>query len=300
MDQSIKAILGITPPKQNPMRQLIPARTGQDKASINAAYKSMALPQISNSDNPVVLKFHQDATKIIQDECRNAVEALAKIDPNYSGPVKLAKAAGLARLSIAAVTSRLQNAAVPLARIVYDARAIVDAAMDRCPKDANGAILWRLKVEGLRRQLDDMSPEDQAAAATTMAKQGNEVFPEVFLNSIRKYLPDSLITTLTNTYQGAFAGDAMQTLEDAQDALIEAKAIIGSAELAISVVFTNAGVPTNWKQVTVGEIVKAWPKAAKASCIAANGEEAYTDLLQGRLGLETALGMFRPGLAEEN
>jgi hypothetical protein len=260
----------------------------------------MGLPTISTSDDALVLAFHDRAIGIIQDETRAAVEAFNKIDRDLKSDIRMGRLAGIARMSVLAIQTRLANAAVPLVKVINDARAIVDAAMNRQPADGNGAVLWFLKVSDTRRQLERMDKGQVMQAALTLAERGDEVFPVVFLDTLNPLLPPDVAVQFTGIYQKAAAGAAVDTLELAEDALAEIKCIIGCAEVAINASFIGLGIPQEWKDISVADIVKAWPKAARASFVAAKGEEAYTDLLQGRLGLQTALGLFRPGLGEGN
>ncbi len=162
------------------------------------------------------------------------------------------------------------------------------------------ALLWFAKVADARRQVESLDRSKVVQAAFALADRGDEVWPEVFLNSVTVTLPGNTAVEITARYQKAVAGEQVAILEQAEDALAEVKTIIGCAELSLSVAFNRVGLGSDWKQVRTADIVKAWPQATKASFIAANGEEAYTALLQGRLGLEAALGLFRPGLVKEN
>lgn len=298
MDPKIANILGISKPTPNTPAKLIPAPPAQSKDSINAAYRSLGVPPIARADNELVQAFHARALVIIQEEARAAVQALNQVSDELKPEIRIGRMSGIAQMAAKAMHTRLANAAVPLARVIYDARAIVDAAMDRQPKEANAATLWFLKVADVRRQIEGKNMGEIVKAATLLAERGDETFPAVFLDSLNITLPDGLAVTLTQTYQRACAGDNVDTLEQAEDALQEVKAILNSVKLALSAAFSGKGVPHDWDRIPVGDIVKAWPKAAKASFIASKGEEAYTDLLQGKLGLETALTLFRPGLGE--
>jgi hypothetical protein len=306
LDSNLAAVLGIQPPKSNPLPKLVAAARDQTKAnqargSINAVYETMRLPAVSKSDNAQAIVFHRAAQVAIAEECRGAVEALNKIDQDLMPPVRLAKAAGIARMAIQALHARIANAAVPLARIVYEARQIVDRVMNPEPSDPTAALSWRMRVEGLRRQLDEANPQGQIAALTKLAQAGDPAFPELALNSVADYLPSGLAVNLTSTYQAAAAGPAAATLDAAEDALAEVKAVLGCAELALGATFNNAGVPSTWKNVPTPDIIRSWSKAAKANFLSAVGTEAYEDLLQGRLSLEDsgALSIFRPGLSSE-
>jgi hypothetical protein len=270
------------------------------RAAINQFYKGMTLPQIATSELPMVAAFHEAAITAIQEENRTMVEAINKVSDEIHGDLQTARKVGIARLSVLALQARLQNLAVPLARVIYDARQLVDAAMDRCPKDANGAVRWQLKVSDTRRQCEALDVPELIKACTALAERGDEVWPAVFLDSLDSRLPDGLLIENTATYQKACAGDAVQTLADATDALQEIKSVLGSAELALEAAVAGEGLPRDWKKFPVQDIVRAWPKPVKAMFLASCGEDAYLDLLSGHCGLEKALGLFRPGLVEGN
>lgn len=301
MDASLKAILGISEPNGYPApRRLIPPVVDPKKrGEINQAYKGLGLPPIFSSDNPMVQDFHTRALDAIYEETRGAVEAINKIreDGGLNHDTRLGRMVGVARMSTLALQTRLRNLAVPLARVIQDARAIIDKAMNRQPSEPNAAVLWFLKVADTRRQLEALTSEEALKAAFTLAERGDEVWPAVFLDSL-KPLPEDMAVRLTEMYQKAAAGDQVEILTRAKEALEEVQAVIGCAELALGVTVGNLGISQEWKKFPTTDIVRAWPKATSAAFIAAKGSEAYTSLLQGRMGLETALGLFRPGLEE--
>lgn len=300
MDASMKQILGIVSTERKMPAPLIPKQVEsairQIRETINAGYKRMGLPEISRSDFPLVMDFHQRAIPIIEEENRAAVEAIKKVDPDLRGEVRTARMVGIARLAVLAMQERLANAATPLVRVINDARAIVDQAMNREPKDPAAAMVWMLKVSDMRRQVQSLNTHDRTQVAIKLAKRGDETFPAVFLDTPTNLIPENLVVQLTAEYQKAVAGDQAALLDEAREALAEVKAIIGCAELAMGAGVNGLGLPPSWKDFPVPDIVKAWPKAAKTAFINAKGQEAYMDLLQGQLGLETALGIFRAGL----
>ena len=300
IDPKILEILGVSPQKsKRSPAPIAPPPVNQSKIAANLGYQKLRLPQLAKSDNAVSLDFHTRAVAIIQEECAAAVAAIAKIDDTLMPSIRTARVAGLARLTAAAIQTRLANAAVPLARVIYDARAIVDAAMNRQPADPAAASLWFAKVADMRRQMEGLTLENVVKAAIALSRRGDETFPAVFLDSLSINLPDGMIAQFTQDYQKAAAGPAVATLEDAQDALAEVKAIIQCAELAIGAAFNQLGItPDQWNKVSLTDIVQAWPKATKANFINACGEDAYMGLLQGHQSFESVLGFFRPGLTE--
>ncbi|MGA2079558.1 MAG: hypothetical protein ABSH53_02925 [Holophaga sp.] len=299
MDKRYADILGILPPTppRRPRAAFVPAALQSPPQNvINANYQQLNIPAVSKSSDDMVLRFHNDAISIIREESGAAAQALKNLDNNLRQEVQLARAASIARLAILAVQARLQNAAVPLARAIYEARQIVDAAMNREPADPAAAVRWYAKVAEVRRQVEDLGDSDLVDAASRLAQLGDETWPEVFLNSISVKLPEGIAEQFTEVYQRAVAGPQVELLESAAQGLDEVKAVIGVAELVLNTTFTSLGTDQRWKLVPQDAIVKAWPKPAKAAFIAAKGEDAYTSLLQGDLDFGVALGVFRPGL----
>ena len=299
MNSALAKSLGFDQPwNAAPKAAYVPPGPKQDiKEAIHAGYRALGFPIFMNSQDPLVATFHQKAIVIIGDELRGAVEAVNKIDPMLQGQVLTARAAGIAHMTVAALQARLQDAAVPLASLIYRARAIVDAAMDRKPKDGPAAILWYLRVSDLRRQLQASDGDDISSTLQALAEAADETVPELLLNTVPPLMVEQFITRLVETYQKAFAGEQVALLAQATDALVEVKSVIKCAELAVWTAFNNIG-QAGLQKISTPEIVKAWTTSAKASFIAAKGEEAYTSLLQGRVGLGTALGVFRPGIVE--
>lgn len=300
MDASLKTILGIRPPATPRKAPAIPAPT-KSLAPMNDAYARLGLPRgIVKAQNPLAIKFHEAAPEIIFDETRGAALAIAALrdDRTLAAETRVARQVGVARMAVLAIQARLSNEATPLLRQIQDARALVDKAMNRKPAEPMAAIAWQLRVSDTRRALDGMAPDKVMAAAKALADRADEVWPETFHDSLRPYLPDGVLVDYTKVYQRAFAGDQVALLEEAEDALEEIRAVINCAELAIAAAVTGLGLPTNWTDFPVADVVKAWPKPAKAQYLQAKGESSYVALLEGGLGLDSALGVFRPTLAE--
>ncbi len=300
MDASLKQILGINSTEAKKPAPMIPMVANPDRTEVRKLYRSVGMSgDIAASNLALAVEFHKRASVIITEECRGAAEAMHKVSSDLRPDIATARKVGIAQMAVKAISARLANAAVPLLRVIYEIRKKVDAAMNRQPSDPAQASLWFMRVADTRRQLEGMTPKALLKAAGDLAARGDQVFPEVFLNSLNFQLPQELTVELTKVYQRACLSDQMDALELAEEALVEIKAAIGFAEIAIQATCSGQGLPPDWTKIGVGDIVAAWPQATKASFIAAKGEEAYTALLQGRIGLESALGVFRPGLAEE-
>lgn len=299
MDPQVANILGIKPVKPSNHAPMIRKRPLVTMPTINEQLKGFGLPPVAESEHPLVQAFHVAAIAAIAEETRGVLDAINQIDPGYTSEVKNAKTAGLLRMGALALQSRLVNVATPVVRMIEDARTIVDSAMDRCPKDATGSVRWQLAVEGVRTQLASMTKGEQIKAAQALADRADPTFPAVFLDSLKSYLPDPMAVELTGVYQRAFAGDKADLLDQAEAALVEVSAICQCADLAMSSAANSYGIPGEWRNVSTAGIVKAWSQAAKSKFIATAGEAAYVGLLDGYMGLDVALSVFRPGLVGE-
>lgn len=299
MDPHLAKILGIAPRRKAPRTEPAPALDLDAQAKINSGYHGLGFPKVSRSGNKLAVDFHNRAIVVIAEEAKSSTAALGRVDRDLRSEVRTARMAGITRLSALAIQARLQEAAKPLAMKVFEARKVIESVMNRRPENLTQALLWQMRVSEVRRQVEQMSQSDAITAAIALANRGDEVFPEVFLNGLKPLIPDDIATRLTADYQNALVAPAVATLEQTESALDEVKAVLGCTDIALGASLTSAGIlPQEWRDFSVMACVKAWPQDAKASFIAAKGEDAYTDLLRGTVDLDIALDVFRPGLVE--
>lgn len=303
MDASLKDILGIkTPAATKPTPQIQSAYAGRPADLLSKAYMDFRLGIPVETGNPDVLRFHDQAVTIIEEESQAAASALRAIvnDDQVKDQVRAARMAGVLRLAAKALQVRLAKAAEPVALVIYEARRIIDQAMNRMPADPLDRIRWQVRVSEFSHHLAGMTDKERMDTCLRLAKVADEVWPAVFVEGARSWVPQGALESFLQVYQEAFAGpEKVQALEEAKDGLVEVKAVIANAELALEAVCSGLGlIHADWRSVSGPDIVRAWPRPTRSLVLSAVGDEGYAALLDGRMGVENTLAIFRPGLAE--
>lgn len=283
MDPKLAAILGIRNTSA-PAPTIAPA----PDPSINSGYRGMGLPPISRAAGDVVESFHRAAIQAIQEEQAAAVKAVKQIDPNLKSEVRLARAAAIGQVATASLRNRLIALAAPMARLVADARAIVEKALVRTPD--------RIRVEALRDRFDHGKMGGKVETCMRLAGLGDEAWPALFLDpAFETGLPQDVVDRGRDAYLAAYAGDAAATLAQAEEALEEVKSVLNMAALAMNFSFTQVGVPRAWQDLRPADILGALPARTKQLIEAADGT-LWDRLKLNKASFDELVAIIRPGL----
>ena len=298
LDPTISQLLRVQPRKTVATAKAKP-NLSATRDTLNQIYKQLGFPEVYRTDNVMVDLFHQRAIGIISDESSSAAAAINRIDKGLMPAVSLARKAGITRLAHLAIEARLCDAAKPIAKKAAESREILDAVMNRRPEDPALALIWQLNVNNARDQLKGMTQGEVIQVALDMAKRGDELFPEVFLNGIKKPIDADMQERLTREYQEALVAPALAEIDEIEDALGECRAVIGCAEIALGKHLSDTcSLPGNWRDVSQETIVSNWNAATAKTFIDAKGVDVYEHVKRGSLDLVEALDVFRPGLTE--
>lgn len=270
------------------------------RKAISDLWSAFKMPVMAPAtDNAAILAFHERALEIIGEEQGGMVKAMNAVDTALKSEVRLARQAGIWKMTVAALNARLTDAAAPLLRVIDQAKALIDEAMNREPKDPAFASSYWLRVADVRAQLAQLSDTDRIQAVLDMAKAAHPTLPEILLNSLKPVVPETVSTAAVVAYQQAYAGDRAPLLDQAREARETMDAILGNAAVILGVGNGGAGLPVRWidlDKFPVAEIVRAWPQPTRVKFVQAFGQDAYTALLNGKWDLSQALSLFRPGL----